>query len=173
MADEILEDLSEVKGKIPYTIEVPGGAIVKKGSIDIKKKQLIHLRLRPQPRSFFVSKVIKTPGSTSTTKSKFGPFTWKSTKKVKDKFRVAWNLFYAPALGPDQEKPLYSPELNNLLVADDMIQMRDGVKEANKFILDEQVLRLLLIMFGMSIPFGILLNTILNFIPTQVVHWIP
>ena len=93
--------------------------------------------------------------------------------KTRYKFKVRWNVFWSEALGVQEEDPKASDELSNLLLADDMIQMRNGVANIAKFILDSQTIRLFALVFVMSIPFGILMNTVLGDIPSQVVHWIP
>ena len=153
-------ELSEAPSKIPYELIVPGGAIIKKGSIS-KKQQLLHLRLKPFPRTFFMNKVIKVMKG------------YDKKNRPRYKFKVRWNVFWSEALGAEDEMPKPSDELTNLLLADDEIQHRNGVANIAKFVLDSQTVRLFAFVFIMSIPFGVLMNTVLGDIPSQVVHWIP
>ena len=140
-------------------VPIKGGKITKKQEIVFWKGA------KPLPRAFFVNHIVKIE---SLVKGFGGRI------KKKTEYIVRWNAYWSEALDKTNNKtPVFSQELSNLLLADDMIQHRNGVSRIQGFVLDSQFLKLIVIVFAIGIPFGILMDTILNLIPAQVVHWIP
>lgn len=159
-------DYSEVPGKIRFEIvkEADDGvAIVKKGKMKRSKGFILDGRAKPIPRAYFANRFIKR---TETVKGRL------RTKKVVE-YIVRWNYYWGEALGKGQKKPDYATELENDLLGDMEIQLKNRVGKQNKFNFDSQTMKALLVVFVLAIPFGIFMDTILNFIPSQVVHWIP
>lgn len=127
-------------------------------------------RMKPVARAYFVNKIIKTEKTVP--KFLLGLIPHGSAKKVE--FIARCNEFFSEALGSlDETIPKYSQELANLLLADDELQHIEGVAGLQKFKFDETLIKVALVVFAMSIPFGFLMDVILHIVPSQIVVWSP
>jgi hypothetical protein len=90
-------------------------------------------------------------------------------------FLIRWNEYYSEALNkPDQLIPEYAAELENDLANDFVTQMvQAAIQLAGMIQLDRTITTLLLLAMVFGIPIGMSFNSIFNWVPSTVVHWIP
>ena len=165
-------DLKEAPRKIPYEIVDNKELVLKKGKMSKKQLLLLLNRAKPVPRAFFMTHVITTERKEEKIPKKFLFIKWTKKKITKATYRVRWNYFWSEALKDGQTIPDYSVELENTNLGDYMIQLRNAISKITGLDLD-QLMKLSILVFVMGLPLGIILNLLLNTIPTVVVTWIP
>lgn len=126
--------------------------------------------LKPLPRMFFINKIIRRERTVPRYLLGLIPH----GTKVKVDFIVRCNQYWSESLGALSEKiPTFSRELENLLLADDVIQHIEAVGRIKKFILDWNTIKLMLLVFGLTVPFALLTDAGLGLVPNQIIVWGP
>lgn len=145
--------------------------IVIKTKMINKTAELVPFKgMKPLPRAYFVSAIIKR--TTTVPRYILGLIPHGTRQKVD--FVVRFNAYWSEALESLQETvPKFSQELENLKLGDDMTQQIEGHVETQKFKIDSTMLKLMLIVLAMSIPFGLFMDVLLHLIPSQIVVWSP
>jgi hypothetical protein len=144
--------------------------VVKVKQINKRDEIILFPRMKPMPRAYFVNAIIKRDKVVK----KFFLFLIPRGTKTVSEYVVRCNVYFSECLESLEDVvPKFSQELSNLLLSDDMKQHIEGVTGMQKFHLDETMVKLMLIVFGMSIPFGLLMNVVLHLVPSQVVLWGP
>jgi hypothetical protein len=127
-------------------------------------------KMKPMPRAYFINAIIKEEFTVK--RYLLGLIPWGT--KTKTKYFARCNEYWSEALTSLTETiPKFSQELSNLLLADDEKQHIEAVIGLDKFNLDSTVIKLMLIVVAMSIPFGLFMDTILGLVPAQIVTWMP
>lgn len=166
---------NEAPSKIKFELvrEVAGETdpvVIKTKRIMKTDEIVLFPKMKPMPRAYFVTAIIKRQYETK----RFLLFLIPWGMKTVTEYIVRCNAYWSESLETLTEKiPKFSQELENLKLSDDMKQHIDGVAAAQKFQLDSTMLKLMLIVFAMSIPFGIFMNVILHLVPSQIVIWSP
>ena len=119
------------------------------------RKEFIHT----MKRSFFANHIIKE--------------TWTDKKgKVHTRYFIRWNLYQSESYDKDG-KITFDPALENNLMNDMVIQLRDAVGVVAGLILDKNMQLILVFAMVFGIPIGLSYNDIFHWVPNTVVHWVP
>ena len=149
--------IEQVPNKVQYEITQQKDertVIKKKGKIP-KKREYVYWR----KRAFFPNHIIKE--------------TYTNPKgKEKVRYIIRWNQNYAEAYDVDG-KVKHSPELENHLMNDMVIQLRDAVGVVAGLLIDRNTQILLLFALVFGIPIGLAYNDIFHWVPNTVIHWVP
>lgn len=144
--------------------------VVKRKTVNKKDEIIKFSNLKPLPRVFFIRSVIRR--QTEVPRYLLGLIPRGTRKKVD--FIVRCNQYWSESLESLEEKvPQFSPELENLLLSDDIKQHIDAVRMIRKFVLDWSIIKIMLLVFGLSIPLALLVDSSSGIIPTQIVVWQP
>jgi hypothetical protein len=168
VTEEVVKiDVVPKKVRFELVREVAGQTnpvVIKSKMMPKTQEVMLFPRLKPLPRAYFVTNFIKRE---QTIKGLFG-------NKVLVDYLIRCNQYWSESLDSlSSHIPKFSRELENLLLADDVIQHRDSIAAAQKFVIDEQFIKVMALVFLISLPFGIFMNEILHLIPSQVVTWLP
>ena len=153
-------DLDEAPSKLNYEIIRDEGAKIAKGGVNKNNELLYMRRFKPYPRAFFVNHVIK--------RTEYD----KNGKEKKPIFLARFNEYWSEALEVGQKVPVYAEELENLLLADFMIQGKNALGKAG-IKLTSEFMRVLLVGFLFAVPFGFFMDAIWGLIPSHIIVWLP
>jgi len=160
--------ISEAPPKIPVEICKPtekGLVVVRTAKMLKGRSFLLQKFPKPElPRAFFLDHVTR-----ETEKKK----NWRGKAVKVVRYVGRFNLYWSEALKAGETEPKMSWALENALFADDAKQHVNSVAKLRFAIFTPEMLRAMLVVFGISIPFGLLMDTLLNLIPAYVVHWVP
>ena len=144
--------------------------VIKSKQINKTDEIILFPRMKPMGRAFFVNAIIKR----ETQVPRFILGLIHRGSKTKVEYVVRFNQYFSEALtGLTETIPQFSQELSNLLLSDDEKQHVDGVAKISKFVLDDTTIKLILVVFAISIPFGLLMDNLLHLIPNQIIDWGP
>ena len=144
--------------------------LIKSKTINKKDETIDFPGMKPLPRMFFVNKIIRRE---TLVKKYFLGLIPRGTR-IKVDFIVRCNQYWSESLGTLSEKvPEFSRELENLLLSDEVKQHIDAVGKIKKFNLDWGTIKLMLLIFGLTIPFALLTDAALGLIPNQIIVWSP
>lgn len=162
--------VNEAPKKFPFElvrkVEGNGKPLVIKRKMVKNTDQVIDFKnMKPLARTYFIRSVIRRDIQNKGFLGK---------KKTEVSYVARCNEYWSESLDSlDQDIPKFSQELSNLLLADDDKQHIDGVVQLQKFILDATIMKLIVVVLGMSIPFGLFMIELLHLVPAQIVIWSP
>jgi hypothetical protein len=144
--------------------------VIKTKTIKKTDEVIFFSRMKPMPRAYFVNAIIKRTHQ----KPKFLFLVIPHGEKTVTEYVVRFNAYWAEALESlTNTLPKFSQELENLKLSDDVQQHINSVAASQKFVFDSTMIKLMLVVFAMAIPFGFLMDSILNIVPHQIVTWFP
>lgn len=127
-------------------------------------------RLKPVPRAYFVVSFIKR----TVEKPRFILGLIPHGKRSVVEWVVRCNAYWSESLSSlEEDVPKFSRELENLKMADDMIQEIQGFVGLGGFKIDATMLKVILVVFAMSTPFCFFMDVLLHLVPSQIVNWSP
>ena len=144
--------------------------VIKTKTINKTDEVVYFDRMKPMPRAYFVNAIIKRDKQVK----RFLLFLIPWGTVTRTEFIVRCNAYWSEALESLNETiPKFSRELENLLLSDDEKQHIEGVADLSKFRIDGTLLRVILLVFLMSLPFTLFIDIVFHLVPSQIVNWSP